>query len=548
MMERLTQISDLVSGFEHVTITVPFDENNEIIKGTVAITAEDRTEIFEVVIFSQYPQKFHDSETINFINKGLIECNHVNWDGSICIHTLHSPDLQQKLILDFGALKAWMSKYLINQEVDSHYEHIVVPHFAVNGIRSVMLFTELEHSFKNGDFGEIEFSKLQDGKVNDVTTSTYILQSVQCGEKDIRCKWSEMYRAMEKFKGIYLFMDKPPVKNRRFALENWEELTGYFSYQFLNYLESTERSLSTIDYRKLTFLLGYPIDNGSEIHWEMIAIDKNKYPNYKERVKGTRYFAWKLKDQPILWGETKNSGYAYFFGRGKLSDKLTKKKILILGLGALGSMVATTLCRGGCTNFTLFDYDAKEPGNVCRSEYHFFSGINNKVEELQKHLVAISPFVNVAGNSIFTDGIKLLLSNPDWKPKFEIYFDSFDLIIDCTTDNDLALLLNQLNTEKEFINLSITNHARELVCVTNPNLYSTMMHIFSTLQKEDDTDLYNPTGCWDPTFKAGYNDIAVLLQFAIKQINICYKNDQPIRSFYLSSQEENNFNIKITPF
>lgn len=547
-MGRLTQISDFVTGFQDVAITVPFDEDNETVKGTVAVTVEGCTEVFDVIILSQYPQKFHDSETIRFINKGLIETNHVNWDGSICVHTLHSPDLKQKLELDFSALKAWMLRYLINQEVDLHYEHIIVPVCAVNGIKSVMLFTELDYSFKNGDFGKIEFSELHTGKVKDVVTRTYILQSILVGKKDIFCKWSGAYRAMEKYQGIYLFMDKPPVRNRRFALENWEELTGYFPYPFLDYLQSTERSFLDAAYGKLTFLLGYPIASGSEIHWQMITIEKGKYPNYLQRIKGTRHFAWKLKDQPILWEETKNTSYDYFFGRGRLSENLTKKKILILGLGAIGSMVATTLCRGGCINFSLFDYDAKEPGNVCRSEYQFFSGINNKVDELQKQLMAISPFVKVDGDSILTDGFKLLLSSPEWKPKFETYFDRFDLIIDCTTDNDLALLLSQLKTEKEFVNLSITNHARELVCVTNPNLYTTMMHIFSLLQKGDDTDLFNPTGCWNPTFKAGYNDIAVLVQFAVKQINLCYKNGQPLRSFYLSSKEESNFNIKLTQF
>ncbi|CAM4418021.1 hypothetical protein SAMN06265348_1221 [Pedobacter westerhofensis] len=336
MMERLTQISDFVTRLEDVAITIPFDENNETIKGIVTVTVEDRTEVFEVIILSQYPQKFHDSETIRFINKGLIETNHVNWDGSICVHTLHSPDLAQKLLLDFGALKAWMLKYLIKQEVDPHYEHIVVPTSAVNGVKSVMLFTELDHSFKNGDFGKIEFSELQAGKVKDVVTRTYILQSVEAGKKEISCKWSGMYNAMEKYQGIYLFMDKPPIRNRRFAIENWEELTGYFSYQFLDYLRSTERSLSDITYGKLTLLLGYPIVNGSEIHWEMITIEKGKFPNYIERIKGTRHYAWKLKDQPILWEETKNSSYNYFFGRGKLSDSLTEKKILILGLGAIG--------------------------------------------------------------------------------------------------------------------------------------------------------------------------------------------------------------------
>jgi hypothetical protein len=34
----------------------------------------------------------------------------------------------------------------------------------------------------------------------------------------------------------------------------------------------------------------------------------------------------------------------------------------------------------------------------------------------------------------------------------------------------------------------------------------------------DDLDMYEPTGCWSPTFKASYNDIALMIQYAIRHI------------------------------
>ena len=59
--------------------------------------------------------------------------------------------------------------------------------------------------------------------------------------------------------------------------------------------------------------------------------------------------------------------------------------------------------------------------------------------------------------------------------------------------------------------------------------------------------MYNPTGCWSPTFKASYNDINVLVQFAIKHINIRKKNGQELRNFILDTKED-DFGIILKEF
>ena len=57
-----------------------------------------------------------------------------------------------------------------------------------------------------------------------------------------------------------------------------------------------------------------------------------------------------------------------------MNEQLTNSKILIIGIGAIGSIVAKTLVRSGCTKVDFIDYDIKEPENVCRSEYSFYTG------------------------------------------------------------------------------------------------------------------------------------------------------------------------------
>jgi len=210
-------------------------------------------------------------------------------------------------------------------------------------------------------------------------------------------------------------------------------------------------------------------------------------------------------------------------------------------------VLSTTLVRGGCTDIFLNDHDVKEPENICRSEYQFFTGMTSKVYELRDLLMMTSPFAEINGNHELTDIIKLFHGEANWKETLEDAFNRFDIIFDCTTDNDLAYILSLLNIRSNIINLSITNHAKELVVVSNDNLYKWLMHIFNTLNSNSD-DLYNPTGCWSPTFKAGYNDISVLVQYAIKQINLTYDQQKPLRNFYLSTSIEDEFKININQF
>ncbi len=296
----------------------------------------------------------------------------------------------------------------------------------------------------------------------------------------------------------------------------------------------------------LPIFFGYNIPGG-EIHWECAAIEVNNFPITQRKVPNSRIYEMHFKDEEINWLQTKNSSYKYFFGRGTLSKKIIDKKILIIGIGAIGSNLATTLVRGGCTDIHLADYDIKEPENVCRSEYQFFSGLNSKVIDLGRQLSDISPFVNPKPFERLTDVIKFLISNGFEKKETIERLDEYDYIFDCSTDNDLAYILDSLNLKAEVINISITNHAKELVCAIKPNLYACMNEIFKGLNS-DENDLYNPTGCWSPTFKASYNDIASMTQIAIKHINILLEKNLSLRSFYLQAGNESELNFKIHQF
>lgn len=539
-MNRLETVTECVGSIDGVTITSAFVENGGVIVGSVNISFHGSALDFEVRILPAYPLQFHDSESIKFVGKELQEYNHVNADGSICVHTHHSTNLKEKLSFDFASLKEWIKKYYVEGAKDAHYEHIVVP----QNDNSVFLFTSIAYNFRSGEFGFFQYSNLAVGFKQEQKIETHIVQQFKIGKLSYDCCWSSAYRDMDKREGLFVFIEKAPTQNARFAVENWQDLEPYVSQEFLKFLNMVSKK--RYDEAAIPLLVGYRIPN-DEIHWQCVMIPTQNFPNYAEKIPGTTNYIGRFADEEMSWVSTRNCSPKYFFGRGSFTSEVTNSKVLIIGVGAIGSNVATTLVRGGCINITLIDHDIKEPENVCRAEYTFSAGVNSKINELSLHLTQISPFVEISLSDQFMDVAKITLNNSVWRETLLQKLGEYDLIFDCSTDNDVAYILDQLDRTERIFTLSITNNAKELICAVPPKLYKWMIDISHQLGG-DSTDLHNPNGCWNPTFRASYNDIAVLVQFALKHITTSIANNSTIRSFYLATSMEDGFNIKLKEF
>ena len=161
------------------------------------------------------------------------------------------------------------------------------------------------------------------------------------------------------------------------------------------------------------------------------------------------------------------------------------------------------------------------------------------MQELWNTLTRISPHVECTCLDYEYD---LLLKASSKEQRTEM-LNGYDVILDCTTDNQLMWILDSIESKAQLINLSITNHAQELVCAFSPYVTNTVEHIYSLLNQYVNSDWYNPTGCWSPTFKASYNDVASKVQFAVKHIIKMLAREEPQCSFYIT---EDNSGLKIT--
>lgn len=515
---------------------------DSVIKGSIEIAFNglESSLNFHFEIYPPYPLKHHGSETIRFYNKDLIAINHVMRDGSICIHNSHNTDLKQKILMDFDSLRQWIQKYYIDQEKDFNYEHIVVEEGLVEENYYSYIFTDIGYSFSKGDFGEVKIPPLNNAFYKDKIIQNFLVQKFIFKRSEIPCSWSTHYKNIQvQDIGLFYFLDIHPAKMNKFIFNNWSEFQGLVSNEFLNYLyEFEKKNVAKFKGAILPLFFGYRTVK-SEIYWQASLIKIGEFPiqGEAEVFLGAKTGKWntKLISSDIQWALTRDSSYKYFFGRGTLDKSITESKILIVGLGAIGSMVAKTLTRGGCKYIDIVDYDTKEPENVCRSEYLFQNGLCDKVREIESLLIAISPFVEVEiiKKEYFELIAKMLYNDMEARSHLSANLNEYDIVFDCTTDNDLMHILETFELTGQIINMSITNHAQELVCAFSPNIYNFVNTQFSEILNNDLEDLYEPTGCWNPTFKASYNDINTLVQFAIKHINNIYKN----------SKEKNNFVI-----
>ena len=155
---------------------------------------------------------------------------------------------------------------------------------------------------------------------------------------------------------MWLKLEKHPVTHRRQTIQNWSDLLPLLSSRQTKFLNDTHANLRGHSAYQDSFILmvGYDIPNetGHEVHWESIIIQFNSFPFTSVKTSPGKYEPEDLGYQ-VSWAKSLNASYERMFGRGKLSDSLTDKKILIVGTGAIGSQLFDALLRGGCRNIEI---------------------------------------------------------------------------------------------------------------------------------------------------------------------------------------------------
>ena len=538
-------IKEVIDSHSFVGLKGDIKENNSYKTFLIDVQTEEGQPPlqWEVRIASFYPYKVDNSESIHFFNTSLIAYPHIMRSGFLCLHTPKVENPKEQFKIDILRLKEWVDKYYVRKEKDEHYEELVVAHNLIGDIYYNFLYTDTNKEFPKNDYGTVELTMLVPGVHEGKRMDTFLANTFHSkisGEEYV-CQWGKGNKKQMRFEGIYCFLEQAPSLYDKFVLELYNDMSSLFSWSQMQFLY--KRSLNKEEAQRIPLFCGYKIPNG-EMRWQVAMLKADDFPIKSEKVKcgGRPIINHSYTKTLIDWASSYNCSYDYFFGRGCLPSSLAEKKILIIGIGAIGSMVAKTLARSGSKYLGLYDVDLKEPGNVCRSEYDFLSGISDKSYELSSVLQSMSPFVQCEISPKALDSwIKLTMDNDETKNAIQKILNRYDIIFDCSTDDGMMHVLDKLNLRAKLINISISNHANELVCAMGNNITETVKFIFTQIIKSDTLDMFYPTGCWSPTFKASYNDIATKLQLALKHIIGMLTAIEPESNFYVSETQDGMF-------
>lgn len=251
-----------------------------------------------------------------------------------------------------------------------------------------------------------------------------------------------------------------------------------------------------------------------------------------------------------------------FFGRGALCPILAGKHIALVGLGAIGSIVADVLTHSGIQYLGLWDGDIVEPGNICRSSYQLRNLGQSKVDAIKTKIQSINPFVNIseviphgywsydANFSNYVNGTFYGNVNYNNQEEAVKQLDNFDLIIDCTGSNEMLHFLSYAASNIDIISMCITNHANDLLCITNKdgNPFELRKAYLSRIEQDTKNFYIEGEGCYSPTFLANYCDIASLVNLALRDLNLNMEKGNLMHSTIYSYSERGIISDRISTY
>lgn len=525
------------------------------LEGKIQVMKEHELFVFQVRVPSNFPMY-----GLDFLYEGDRVARHLLRKGRVCVASPFTASFIDKVEADLNALKEWIVSYALKPHGD-HYEYLPLERaatfllfdeepqeawppegetgeFLLTPVPGQAKFGFVEHTFLANGLGgrtatwsrfqhdfqyllaqrhleeilllglaEGRFTLQQIAAFNFAKTGNQWPSEVNkpqfTPEEQRSLEWMSMPR-----KGVYLVLPEEPIRADKRPIESMEELFDLLPAATLGILENAQQepSFSKALLGGIPLALGYLLPSDSaqrEMHWEWLILPLTDMG-----------IAW--DEGKIRWGSSVNISKPRFFGRGGILAPSQHQKVLIIGLGAIGSSLAETLVRGGFAHLTIADFDYVEAGNVCRSTYTLSSIHRTKAEMLLVKLLTISPFVEVG---TIADGFHPMLRHHRSFSDTKVKFQSFDLIFDCTADDAVAYTLDQMKLRATIVNLTITDEARQLLAVTNRGgeaILPQKNRILQSLQGDQPTangpTFYEGTGCWHPTFRASFSDINLLLQ------------------------------------
>jgi len=357
--------------------------------------------------------------------------------------------------------------------------------------------------------------------------------------------------------GVWLLLPAVPVLDPWCSPATWQELRQACKPMGLSIDDLARRVVPKIrDGKKHVALIGFPVPEIIDgptvrVHWQGMQFPAVSWGTETANGFRTNEMGYWRRDQTkvfrssmkLEWLPTSNWDREEIGSRGRLEPRLAEAKILLVGAGALGSVVGELLVRCGAHRVTVVDSETLTIGNLCRHTLTLKDLGRPKAGALAARLNQLSPHAEVTAiDDVLEEGGEL-------QPQII----GRDVVIDCTASDDVIYHLARIPWGKStlFVSASVGLRARRLfyfACLGNAfpeDTFHTAMAPWLLKERQESVDLHLPRegiGCWHPVFPARWDDLSLFASMTVKQIERSFLTAaEPQLLVFEQESEEGNF-------
>jgi hypothetical protein len=328
---------------------------------------------------------------------------------------------------------------------------------------------------------------------------------------------------------LWLLVPDLVVRSPYAAPASWRELAEALREQGVELYDWLRgATVGLHDGKPHPLLLGFPARElvggpTRQVHWlaaDLPALERRAPDGFR----GNKVGLWMASqwgtfspDAQLPWAVSQNWHPNELQTRGRLTPGLAGARVLLIGAGAMGSVVGELLVRAGVTSMTVVDGDGLTAGNLVRHSLTLAELGMQKSIALANRLNAASPSAVVVARAARVE-----------ETVDADFLGQFDLVADATGDHAVLGMLAAVEAPRPltYASLAITAHARLLVAHVSRGTRFPLSEFDSAYEPharaEADRGEERPwegLGCWHPVFPARPDQVSLMAAAAVGLLN-----------------------------
>lgn len=244
----------------------------------------------------------------------------------------------------------------------------------------------------------------------------------------------------------------------------------------------------------------------------------------------------------VRWSRSENWSETDLGRRGRLPPRWSDARVLVIGAGAIGSVVAEFLVRGGVRRVSVVDADRVAGGNLLRHTLDLADVGKVKAGALAERLNRVSPFCKAA---------PMFGSFPPTRSHESLSVQSeHNIVVDCTGSNDVMAALGAFpwKRDTEFWSISVSGGASRAYVFSqvgerfDHHAFFRLIWPWVSEEEQGASPVREGIGCWHPVFPARGDEIT---QLAASSISLLANSPLPQPTLHVLERVGARVSVKV---